>query len=442
MFEKLLATLPYNPGLAHQVAFYGRRMREESAIRRTGLVFIVLAFMIQFFAVLSPPQQTIAGTSNDLINGGISSGHEAAVACHNNTRHYGEIMGYYGIPCGDLNNAPVTNIHARDYNSQLFSLGNNAYGKPGETPVNINSNKVFWRYLWSWPYGSQPIKVLKLVEHGATFFVMFDCGNLVSIGLPQPAPVGLGPAQPVSTPKVGLSPNQPVSTPRPVPPPTPTPPTPCPYDSSITADNSSCKPCEESVSSQDTTACVTIHKTASDVTAGTTDANNTTANPGDVITYTLYAKNNGKADVKDYLFQEVLSDVLEYADVTDLHGGTMDGNGNVKWPAMTIKPKETVTKQITVKVKDPVPQNAVATNNPASFDLIMTNVYGNTVNIKLPGSPEKTVETAAATLPNTGPGTNLFIGSLIVVAAGYFYGRSRLLAKESNLALREDTAAA
>src|ERR1044072_3270114 len=110
MFEKLLATLPYNPGLAHQVAFYGRRMREEATIRRTGLAFIVLAFFIQFFAVLSPPQRTIAGTSNDLVNGGINSPHEAAVACHNNTRGYGDIMRYYGIPCGDLNGAPVMNI--------------------------------------------------------------------------------------------------------------------------------------------------------------------------------------------------------------------------------------------------------------------------------------------------------------------------------------------
>lgn len=174
MLEKLLSQLPYNPDLAHQVSFYSRRMREETSIRRIGLVFIVLAFFVQFFAVLSPPQPSVAASSNDLVNGGISSGHDAAVACHNNTRGYGNIMAYYGIPCGDLNNAPVTYIHARDYNSRLFSLGNNPYGKPGETPVKIGGNTLYWRYLWSWPYGNQPIKVLKLTEHGVTFFVMFD----------------------------------------------------------------------------------------------------------------------------------------------------------------------------------------------------------------------------------------------------------------------------
>jgi uncharacterized repeat protein (TIGR01451 family) len=455
MFEKLLATLPYNPGLAHQVAFYGRRMREESSIRRIGMVFIVLAFMIQFFAVLNPPKPAAAAacSGNDLIYCGISgspqaAAQEAANKCNANIRGYGKIMEYYGIPCSDIANANDGYIHAHDNNNQLFSLGNNAYNKPGETAVPINpGNPVFWRYLWGWPYGNTPIHVLKLNEHGQIFYIMFDCGNLVSIGIPQkytpPSPpqhTGLGQAQVVSKPKTSSNPNP--TPPPPTPPPTPPPPTPCQYDSSITADNTSCKPCEESTSSGDAAACVTIHKTASDTTAGTADANNTTANPGDVITYTLYAKNNGKATVKDYLFEENLDDLLVYADVTDLHGGTMDASHKVDWPATFIDPGQTATVQVTIKVKDPVPQTPVTQNDPYHYDLIMTNVYGNTINIKVPGSPAKTVEAAATTLPNTGPGTSMFIGGVVVIAAGYFYGRSRLLAKESRLALQENTAGA
>lgn len=449
MFEKLLAVLPYNPGLAHQVAFYSRRMREEATIRRTGLIFLVLAFFIQFFAVLSPPKTTLAASGNDMVYGGISSAHDAAVACHNNTRGYGAVMDYYGIPCGDILGAPVTYIHAHDFNNNLFSMGNNPYGKPGETGVNINANnRVFWRYLWGWPYGNQAIKVLKLNEHGQTFFIMFDCGNLVSIGIPQkytpPAPpVALGGARPVSTPKPQPK-AQATPTPTPPPPtptpPTPTPPTPCPYDSSITADNTSCKPCTESTNSQDTESCVTIHKTASNIVAGIADANNTTANAGDIINYTLYAHNNGKATVNNYKFQENLDDVLVYADITDLHGGAMNDAHIVTWPTVDIAAGKTVTVQITVKVKNPVPQTAVTPNDANHFDLIMTNVYGNTVNIHLPGSPAKTVETATGTLPNTGPGTTLFIGAVVVIAAGYFYGRARLLAQESHLALKENAA--
>jgi uncharacterized repeat protein (TIGR01451 family) len=184
---------------------------------------------------------------------------------------------------------------------------------------------------------------------------------------------------------------------------------------------------------------VAVHKTASNITTGTTDANNTTAHGGDVINYTLFAQNNGKDTVKDYLFTENLSDVLDYADVTDPHGGTMDGNGLLTWPKVDIKAGETATVQITVKIKDPVPQTPVSASDPTRFDLIMTNVYGNTININLPGSTGKTVEAVGTTLPNTGPGANMLIGSVIVIVAGYFYARSRLLAKESRLALQEGT---
>lgn len=442
MFEKLLAVLPYNPGLAEQVSFYGRRMREEATIRRTGMIFIVLAFMVQFFAVLNPPKPAAAASTNDLVYGGISSAQEAANKCNANIRGYGKIMDYYGIPCSDIANAQDGFINSHDHNNQLFSLGNNPYGKPGETAVRINpDNPVYWRYLWSWPY-VKPIHVLRLNEHGQTFFIMFDCGNLVSIGIPQkytpppPQRTGLGQAQPVSKPKPAPTPTSAPITPNTPPPP----PTPCQYDSSITADNTSCKPCQESTNDQDTAACVIIHKSAANITQSVADANNTTAQPGNVITYTLYAKNNGKAMVKDYVFQENLSDVLDYAGITNLHGGIIDNTtGIVTWTAIDIKAGATVTQQITVTVKNPVPETPVGQSDLARFDLNMNNVYGNVINIKLPGSPQKTVEAAAGTLPNTGPGTSLFIGSVIVVIGGYFYGRSRLLAKESNLALQEST---
>lgn len=445
MFEKLLSVLPYNPGLAHQVAFYSRRMREESSIRRIGVLFIVLAFMIQFFAVLNPPKPAAAAacSGNDLVYCGISSAQEAANKCNANIRGYGKIMDYYGIPCSDIANAPDGYINQHDHGNQLYSMGNNAYGMPGETAVAINpGNPVFWRYLWGWNI-TRPIHVLTLNEHGQTFFIMFDCGNLVSIGIPQkytpqPQNIGLSQHQALTTPANTPQTPTPTPTPTPATPNTPPPPpTPCQYDSSITADNTSCKPCAASTNSQDTASCVVIHKTATNVTAGIADANNTTAAAGDVITYTLYAKNNGKATVKNYLFEENLDDVSVYADVTDLHGGTMDNSHKVSWPGVLIKAGETATVQVTVKVKNPVPQTPVTANDPNHYDLTMTNVYGNTVNIKLPGSTTKTVEAATTSLPNTGPGTTLFVGSVIVMVAGYFYGRARLLAKESNLALRE-----
>ncbi len=530
MFEKLLATLPYNPGLANQVAFYGRRMREESTIRRTGLIFIVLAFMIQFFTVLSPPQPTIAASSNDLINGGISSAANAQNHCNNNTQHFKNILDTYGITCAQVGAAKTVNINANGQN--FYSFGRIQQGFPSEQPVNIdNLGTIYGRKLSDW--GPSTYKALQLTaSSGKTFWILYDCGNLVSIGMPNPVnPCQYNSSIPASSPqcfnKCQYNPNIPASSPecfnkcqynpsipasspqcfnkcrydasipasspqcfnkcpvpgkQNIPKSSPQCSEPCPYNKSIKAsddncvppnnpvcqydaslppnspackppdnpvckynpslppDSPECQPCDKQISSANKDACIAVHKAASNITTGTADANNTQVNAGDVITYTLFAQNNGKEAVKDFTFTENMNDVLDYSDITDLHGGTIDNDKVVTWPKTDIKAGATATVQVTVKVKNPVPQAPVGSSDPTRFDLNMTNVYGNTVNIKLPGSPEKTVEGAAATLPNTGPGTNLFIGSLIVVAAGYFFSRSRLLAQEATIALKESTA--
>ncbi len=514
MFEKLLSVLPYNPGLAHQVAFYSRRMREEAAIRRVGVVFIVLAFMVQFMAVLSPPQPTTAASNNDLINGGISSAADAQRHCNQNTQRFGAIMQHFGISCADIGKADKTSISSDGKN--YYSMGRLPQGatndKTGratnETAINIPGpqGKVYVRLLDSW--GTTRYEALKVKSSitGEFYFILLDCGNLVSISPPappnyckwdgsilqgdsrcyQPCPYNKNikassgqcfkpcPYKPniaanskdcfKPCPINGLH-NYPQNSPKCA--------KPCPYNKNINANNSKCfkpcpynknipadspkcfqpckynndipsndsrcKPCKDA-SKSNPFACIVIHKLGTNVTQGIFDANETTANPGDTITYTLTAQNTGKDDIKNYVFTENLSDVLDYADVTDLHGGKMDADQNVSWPAQTIKAGQTAKRQITVKVKDPVPQTPAGSSDPARYDLVMTNVYGDAVNIRLPGSPAKTIETVtgpAGTLPNTGPGTSLMIGATIVIVAGYFFGRARVLADESTIAVQE-----
>jgi hypothetical protein len=100
---------------------------------------------------------------------------------------------------------------------------------------------------------------------------------------------------------------------------------------------------------------------------------------------------------------------------------------------------QTVTKQITIKVKDPIPGTPEDPGDPGHFDHVMTNVYGNAVSIKVPGSPSTPVETASTTLPNTGPGASLFLGVVTVIVTAYFWVRARLLARESMIAAQETT---
>jgi uncharacterized repeat protein (TIGR01451 family) len=603
MFEKLIALLPYSPSMVQQLAFYGKRMKDEAVIRRTGLIFIVLAFMIQFFAVISPPALTSAASNNDLINGGYNSASEASRDCSSNLENYGKILNYYGITCSEVANSPTVTIKSTDDNRNLYSMGRLPYGLAGETPVNAAGATYYMRYLWSWDKGgpASSYQALRILSQNHTlYYLLYGCGNLVSVGLPTPytapapapapVPVSIGAAPgtvvpaptpvpkapilklekttlagypqansnvapgttlgyniiidnsggtasdvtlndsvPTSTTYSYMSPNAgatshtynsstnqatwkwssianetgdyttqlkvtvnanatngqkicniahvvtgsttvasnevcmtvavnappptptptttattpaPTPTPAPIPaPPTspaPTPtPTPCQYDTSIPSASSECVPCAASLSTQDTLACVTVHKTAANLTENIVDANNTTAHSGDVILYTIYADNTGKGAVNQFVFQENLSDVMDYATPTDLHGGSIDSNDVVTWPSQTLDAGQTATQQITVEVKNPIPTTPEDPADPGHFDSVMTNVYGNTVNINVPQTPTTAVETASTTLPNTGPGTSIFIAALIVLISAYFYNRARLLAKESAIIAQE-----
>ncbi len=458
MFEKLIANLPYNPKIITELGFYVRRIRQEESIRRLGLVFIVLAFFVQFFAFISPPTPSVAASTNDMINGGFSSKTELVADCTASIK-YRTILMYYGIHCGDLGAGQTVSLVSTSYNKRLFSMGWNPQGKinvitkkpTDEQPVSITgvSSPLYWRYLWSWDTGSsstyQAVKITASMT-GRTYYILYTCGNLVSIGLPSP----YIPPRPAPTPKptpttvptpVPTSIPTPIATSTPAPTPTPTPaPTfyPCQYDSSISASSSQCKPCEESLSSTDTVACIQYSKTAADNTQGIADANGKTANAGDKITYTLTAYNSGKATVSNFVMQDDLSYVLDYANIVSDDNGSLNNSGVLSWPAVNIAPSASETHTIVVTVKNPIPQTLPSSSDPEYFDHIMTNIYGNTININLPQSPVTVVAATTSSLPNTGPGNSLIFAALIVVIAGYFLARSRLLVLESSIAIQDN----
>jgi uncharacterized repeat protein (TIGR01451 family) len=172
------------------------------------------------------------------------------------------------------------------------------------------------------------------------------------------------------------------------------------------------------------------------------DANNTTANPGDSLTYTLFITNKGGKVAENIAlsgeYAEDISDILEYATVTSLQDGALNKDtGKITWPAVTIEPGKTIQKTFSVKIKDPLPATPISLSDPLSFDYEMHNKYGRTVVVKLDRPASKVVEQTASALPNTGPGSTLIITTLIVVVVAYFYYRNKLLAKELLIIQRE-----
>lgn len=495
MFKKLLSNLAFNPSLIGQVSFYAQRLHKETAVRRAGLVLIVMAMVLQMFAVFSPPQSSLQASPNtDLINGGFSSKEEATRHCQGNTQDYKTIMNHFGISCDAISNAQVTTIAPRAHDGRLYSMGRQAFGVNGEQPVRVpGAGTFFVRHFWSLNH-EPSYKALKLKDRvGQTHYILFGCGNLVTIGPPSPPPpldecpnipgvqnskeeCDVCPRKPgiqkdekdcdVCPLKPGVQryencdvcPNKPGEQIRSNCDVCPNKPGEqltsrdcdvcperrgiqekkdqcdvCPDKPGTQNSENECKPCEESQTNDDLTACLNYTKSARNTTQNVSDANGTVANPGDVIEYTLTTTNSGKITIKGYQVNESLGDVLDYADVVDLHGGTKGQYDIVTWPKQDIKPGKSLVNKITIRIKSALPSTPASSTDPMHYDMMMTNVYGNTVNIKLPPSVSKQIEIATTTLPNTGPGTSLVIGFTLTMVIAYFFARSRLLAKELDI---------
>lgn len=103
------------------------------------------------------------------------------------------------------------------------------------------------------------------------------------------------------------------------------------------------------------------------------DATATVAERGDYITYKLRAVNYGDATRNDYVIKDDLSRVLPYADIVDYGGGKRSGE-SIVYPAVDIRPDQTITRQFRVRVKTSLAKNQ-------SYRLV--NDYGNRVVIDI-----------------------------------------------------------
>lgn len=435
MFKKLISNLSFNPSLIGQVAFYAKRMHREQSLRRLGFVFVALALVLQMFAAISPPEPTLAASNNDIIRGGFSSREQAVNYCRSNTRSFGRILSYYKISCDDLARATTKNIRSTDHGGRLHSMGRVAQGPrmarngnpTGEYSVMIGGIQYFMRYLKAWdsgPYSTYKVLQVRNAD-GQTIYILYSCANIVTIGKytppPPPKPKPPEPPKDVCPHLPGVQTREEECDI-------------CPNLPGIQTNPDECYPCPEAEDDDAITACLEFHKTASNQTQGIDDANGTLAQAGDVIIYTLSATNKGTQPVQDFIMEENISDILEYAGIVDLDGGDIDSDNNVVWPKENIAAGATLEKKITVRVKDPIPQTPASASDPGSYDLTMTNVfYGTTVQIKLPGSVVKTTEYVTQTLPETGPGATLTIGFVMTAIVAYFFARSRLLAKELDI---------
>lgn len=159
---------------------------------------------------------------------------------------------------------------------------------------------------------------------------------------------------------------------------------------------------------------------------------------GDVLEYGLTTINSQNYDRVEIEVSDYIGDILDYATLDlaflEEQGGTYDDKTNkLIWEDITIPANSSVVQYFRVKIKDPIP----STNSPSAvstnYDCKISNEYGTEITMSINCPLVKGLET----LPNTGPGSSLIMMTGITSVIGYFFARSRLLAKEVSLIRRD-----
>ncbi len=196
---------------------------------------------------------------------------------------------------------------------------------------------------------------------------------------------------------------------------------PCPGNGQLWLQDARCKPI------------IVEGKSVRNLTQNIANADKTTANPGDKLEYTITAENIGFATA-NITMKEQLADVLEYSALWDRGGAQyIDQAKSLDWGQATIKPGEKQTRKFVVQILDNIPATPQGVGEPGSYDCILTNTYGNTVNVRVACPPPKLVEQTVKELPKTGPGENILFGGGLMTIVTFLYARSRQLGREVRL---------
>lgn len=417
MFRKIVSNLSFSPAIVGQLGFYAKRLRKEEVTRRLGVIFVVLALIVQSVAILQPPESANAASTNDFVEGGLGLGASRSLTKYlvpydANVHNLKDIMNYMGISRSEIAATQFTSWTT----GETISWGHNArfsYAQ-GERAVAItDASGTTLTTVYAKPAklnASASTKIYGWVGHSSRvgwFAIMQACGNLVTNSIPPPPP------PPIKK---------------------------CIYNAAILADSKDCLPCpgNPNIWINDATCIPNIvkSKTAIDLSQGSVNAATVVANPSDQITYTINVHNTGLAPTSVPL-SEHLDDVLEYSTIVDNGGGTFDPTTKtLAWPTIQLAPGASQSRTFAIQVLDTIPATAQGASDPTSYDCVMSNVFGNNLSVKVLCPTPKVIEKVVAELPHTGPTENLIFAGVVLAVVTYFYARTRQVKKEIRLLRR------
>ena len=412
MFRKIISNLPFSPALVGQLGFYAKSLRREKTTRKLTFIFVALTLVVQSLAIFQPPTSANASSPNDFVNGGIGQSIDGFLSAYNsNTKNLKDIMNYVGITREEIAATNFTTFKS--------------------------DNKLSWGLAALYGYSSGERQYDITNSDGQQVTTVYSRPMEIEYGLNKPIPGWVGHSNKIGWFAIAQAGGNLITETTP-PPPVPSR---CVVNSKLITGDESCRPCPGNttlwVSDKSCTPYVIKSKTAINISQGSVDASTAIAKSGDQIGYTITIKNNDINSATSKL-EDDISDTLEYSELVDNGGGILDAKtGLLSWPDIELSPNDTQSRTFIVRILDTLPATARGSSEPASYNCIMTNTFGNSINIMVDCPTPKIIEEIAAELPKTGLIENIIFAFVIFMFAFYFLIRSRQLENEIR-AIRKD----
>jgi hypothetical protein len=389
MFRKTITRLAYSPALAEELTIYARKLRREEAKRQIGLIFIVLALIIQSFAVLFPPESANAGNTTDFIEGGFGTVDDYLGYYDQNTRDIKDLLTSLGISRDDIKAARAGDLKPA---TGLIEWKLASRGDEDDTPYEFMKSDGTTKTAYYQPFRAGDSSMyVGFSSSAGQLALMRASGNLVTEAAVVSGNCISDAAVPVAAP---------------VP-----------------------------VSLKDIERCNISLKaglSAHNLSTGTLAASRN-AGASDRIMYTLTVTNNESRPVLIPL-SIGLTDIMEYAELIDKGGAQFNQDTkNLTWTATAVSPGTTLTRSFIIKLLPVIPSTATGQNDPSSYDCVLSGAFGETLRIPVACPLSKSIERITRELPPSSLQANLVSAFVISVVVAYFYARSRQLRTELRL---------
>lgn len=376
MFRKLVSNLPFSPALVHDVGFYAKRLRGEEITRRTTVLFVVLALVMQSLAVFSPPESANASSEQDIVRGGVSSLDDFLLHYDRNDEDLKDILGTLDITRDELAGLKTGTIRPSD-NSYILTRYGQLSASTSEASLSYSRSAGGTGVRYFSPLGQLSDELhsysgwIGVSASIGWFAIMKSNGSLITHGLPASISLSSG-------------------------------------------------------------GHITLSKTisATNLSRSGSNASTISAQPLDKIAYTIKVTNTGSTTVTSPL-SVYLVDVLEYASLIDGGGGSFTtAAGTLSWPQVQLAPGTSQERTFVVQLFSEIPSTAVGQSNPASYDCTLTTVFGQRLQIPVTCPPAKAAESIFSQLPTTGIVANVVFAVILLLTVIYFHARTRQLKTE------------